>query len=436
MLLSAASGGRNGTRPPPGRAAVVFEACAAAAVPNFGLDRQRAIVTPIQDSRLQQLTVVQSKASAGRKTRHSEPSSVVGSMGSIALAALMAVPIIAPECIGQTVGDTFSFAVVGHVRGDHKGLHPGLPRLLDDLRSQSPDFVVLTGDMIYGNSTFLPTGAERIEAEWDALDSELASLDVPIYRVPGNHDINDLVTRDVYSRRYGPIPHHVSVGNSKLVFLNSTRTPREGDEHWGEGWPRGVPIGSEQIEFLRHVLTDDVDHTHAFVFLHHHELWWGGTDTPWWRDVHPILVAGKVRGVFSGDSGPPFKFSHRASQGIEYVQSSIGSPFTPSMEARSESIRFLNQQFDNYLLVRVWASKVDIDVRTFGELGSDHYTPERYRAVLDEMQGQGLVGGRVGVPALVIALTYAAGLFTAVAWCRARRRNHHHHGHHHGGGVE
>ena len=64
---------------------------------------------------------------------------------SLALAGLAAGRAAAQPDSG--VRRPFSFAVLGHIRGDrdHK-LNPKLGELLDHVRALHPDFVVLTGD--------------------------------------------------------------------------------------------------------------------------------------------------------------------------------------------------------------------------------------------------------------------------------------------------
>jgi len=107
----------------------------------------------------------------------------------------------------QAVHRPFSFVVLGHVRGNDDGLqHPTLDPLLAKVRELKPDMIFLTGDMIWGGLGKKQQQAEVITQDWDRLDAKLAQLGIPVYRVPGNHDVHDPVTRDIYFARYGKLP--------------------------------------------------------------------------------------------------------------------------------------------------------------------------------------------------------------------------------------
>jgi predicted MPP superfamily phosphohydrolase len=135
-------------------------------------------------------------------------------MGRV-LAAAVAGLGLAPGAVAglpaMAADSAYSFVVVGHVRRDHSGglLHPRLGELIERIKSLKPDLVFLTGDMVWGDVDSNPANPAEVEREWQALDSALATLAAPVHRVPGNHDISDLGTRDLYVRRYGRLPQAV-----------------------------------------------------------------------------------------------------------------------------------------------------------------------------------------------------------------------------------
>ena len=291
----------------------------------------------------------------------------------------------APPVAGRTApavdrdASHFSFAVLGHVRGSRDGgLHYNLDDLLEKVRAREPDFVVLTGDMIWGQVHRPHRDPEGIRREWRALDDSLATLNVPVYRVPGNHDVNDLVTRDVYVERYDTLPRAFDVGNARFVLLNSSWFPPDGDRRTGI-FGRGRDLTSAEIDFLRRVLPGDDSYSHAFVFMHH-LLWWDDFDGRWWEEVHPILVAGGVDAVFTGDYGP-MKFSHRRADGVEYYQSGIAPDPELALLRSHEWHRLLAQQFDNFLFVTIDGAEVEIEVATVGATSSGHFTPDHWHDV-------------------------------------------------------
>ncbi|MDH3445295.1 MAG: metallophosphoesterase [Deltaproteobacteria bacterium] len=275
----------------------------------------------------------------------------------------------------------FSFVVLGHVRGDDNGkVSPLLGELLAEVRKLSPDLIFLTGDMIWGDVHNLTPDPNVIKRDWDQLDAALEQLGVPVYRVPGNHDINDPVTRDIYFTRYGELPRAFSYRGSRFILLNSSWVPE------GSGLPplkrpdvRGRQLGSKQIKFIQQELSDNRQYDHVFLFMHH-LLWWHKEEAAWWRDVHPLLVGRNVRAVFGGDYGP-MKFSHMRRDGIDYIQSSIEG--IPSIEILRILIssRLLSQQFDNYLYVTVNGPRVINQVKTVGEISMGNFSPQRWRAV-------------------------------------------------------
>jgi hypothetical protein len=331
--------------------------------------------------------------------------------------------------LAQSRQDTteLSFVVIGHVRGSVDGARNYLfDELLDDVRALQPDLVFLTGDMIWGSYNSVNVSAETIEKDWNALDSALATLRVPVYRVPGNHDINDPVTREIYFRRYGRPPQTVDVQGVRFVLLNSAYVPP------GDSLPRkrrpyigGVPLDRDQIAFLQQSLEPTDAYRHAFVFVHH-TLWWDAA-APWWKEVHPHLRSGKTRAVFAGDYGP-MKFSHMSRDSVHYVQSAIEDfPALRILQRREES-RLLYQQFDNYVYVTVRGGQVDFDVRVLGPMSGKKYTPERFtqmtsyeRPRLERLRAAVGSPKRVAAALLTFAVVFGAGAALGLMWQRRRQ---------------
>jgi hypothetical protein len=320
-----------------------------------------------------------------------------------------------------------SFAVVGHIRGNVDGTRNYLfDALLQDLKELRPDVVFLTGDMIWGSYNSVNVNPEAIEKDWNALDSALATLRVPVYRVPGNHDINDPITRDIYFRRYGRPPQTVDVQGVRFVLLNSSYVP-PGDSLPKKRRPHigGVPLDRDQIAFLQQSLAPTDAYRHAFVFVHH-TLWWDAA-APWWTEVHPHLRSGKTRAVFAGDYGP-MKFSHMSRDSVHYVQSAIEDfPALRILQRREES-RLLYQQFDNYVYVTIRGDRVDYDVKVLGPMSGKKYTPERFTQMTSYEQPRlerlrAALGSpkRAGAAVLVFAVVFGAGAALGLMWQRRRQ---------------
>jgi hypothetical protein len=273
---------------------------------------------------------------------------------------------------------SFSFVVLGHVRGDNNGQKGVLfDELLTEIDDLKPDLIFLTGDMIWGDVHQPLADKEAVKKDWKRLDAALEKFGVPVYRVPGNHDIHDPVTRDIYFSRYGELPQAVTFHNSRFILLNSTFVP-EGDRPVLHKPTRTKRLVTKQIDFIRKELSQRKHYEHVFLFMHH-ILWWP-EQASWWQNVHPLLVESNVRAVISGDFGP-MKFSHMSRDGIDYIQTSIENIPNLGILRDLESSRLLSQQFDNFLYVKVNGPDITIDVKTVGEMSHGKFSPQQFRAV-------------------------------------------------------
>jgi hypothetical protein len=298
---------------------------------------------------------------------------------------------------------------------------------MDRVRRLDPDLIVLTGDIIWGDYDNFDRTPEVLHAEWDAVDSALALIDVPVLRVPGNHDISDLVSRDVYRSRYGDPQQFYDTAGIRFVLFNSAWVPEDGDTAHNR-FIRDLPIDGAQVQWLEDVLEDPAAPSYKFVFLHH-LLWWDPEESVWWRDIHPLLRKHGVRAVISGDYGP-LKFSHLSRDGIDYFQTSLGGDPSVRLLKFAESNRTLAAQFDNFLHVSVRNGETDFEVITLGEMSSGHFTPAQYTAVFRE-PGEPLpfttrVWRVIGSPArlaalgVLLVLSFVGGV-VAARWSRGRQ---------------
>ena len=329
-------------------------------------------------------------------------------LATLAAPAAAQAPAAAPA-------SAFSFAVLGHVRGGRDGPNPKLAELLDNVRRLKPAFVVLTGDMIWGDIEHNPADTAWILREWTHLDSALATLGVPAYRVPGNHDINDLATRDIYLRRYGRPPASVTYGGTQLLLLSSAYIPPDSDKRKMPAI-RTRALEPAQAAWLRTELAKPA-FAHRFVFMHH-LLWWEPDSSSWWREVHPMLSAAKVDAVFSGDYGP-MKFSTRTKDSVHYYQASMeGSP-SIAMLRGNLAARTLSSQFDNFLEVRVDGATSNVVVHTIAETSSGFFTPQHYAEVTAPAPPEPLgrrVWAKVGNPKRLAMLLLGLGVVFGAGW--------------------
>ncbi len=289
-------------------------------------------------------------------------------------------------CLGCALADAqaaskLRFVVLGHLRGDKNGeLLSYLPELVDSVRRENPDLVLLCGDLIWGDvDNPAPADRAEITADWERLDAALSGVGAPIYRVPGNHDICDLVTRDVWRERYGQLPRAITFGNSRFLLMNSAWWPEDGDKRkHPQDSIRGVPLAGAQIAFMHAELARSAEAEHVFVVMHH-LLWWED-DAGWWKKVAPEFSGQPVRAVFGGDYGP-LKFSHLEREGVHYLQTSVENQVSTEMLRGREASRLLSTQLDNYLVVDVDGANVRYNVRTVGALTTGKFSPQHYREI-------------------------------------------------------
>lgn len=218
--------------------------------------------------------------------------------------------------------DSFSFVVWGHPRGAHDGSPQlYLEEILERIADLDPDLLIITGDMISG-------GASRsklldpaiILSDWENFDKRLNELGIPVLRTPGNHDVNNFTTRDIYLKRYRKPPYAVTVRGSRLIFLDSVGIDQRKNDQ-GRYWSfQGLPFDEAQIDFVKKELANQDNFDHLFFFWHHTRFW-SDSGSSWWKDVHPRLKGGKTRAIFTGD--PIQKYLYENYDGIHYIASAV-----------------------------------------------------------------------------------------------------------------
>lgn len=135
--------------------------------------------------------------------------------------------------------------------------------------SPRPDVVIATGDL----------AADARPGEYEALDALLAPLEIPLYVLPGNHDLREPL-RAAFAGRYGVENDGAAYVRTvvddyalRLVALDTTVA------HYHNG---AVP--EEQARWLDATLAAAPDHL-TLVFMHHPPF-----DTGiWWMDAMGIL---------------------------------------------------------------------------------------------------------------------------------------------------
>lgn len=148
-------------------------------------------------------------------------------------------------------GQEYSFFIAGHVYGeqgvDNVGFHPPFKAKFPLIQNQEDiKFGVLLGDVVFYPSP----------EDWDEVDAEIDTLGIPVYIVPGNHDLQN---RPLFEERYGITYSSFMYNNDLFILLDPLLN------HWN--------ISGEQFEFLQQtVLQNQINTENIFVMFH--ELLW------------------------------------------------------------------------------------------------------------------------------------------------------------------
>jgi hypothetical protein len=190
--------------------------------------------------------------------------------------------------------EEFQFAIIGDRTGGANILGT-FKVAMGQLNMLQPEFVINVGDMIEGYSD----DKTELNAEWDAVDAMLATLDMPFFRTPGNHDIANTTAEQVWRDRHGALYYYFVYKGALFVILDSEDPPRaapEGirekldtynrlqtedpekakamlaefmsDESVVAGLAKPVEFGADQVAFVEKVLAQHGDVRWTFLFLH------------------------------------------------------------------------------------------------------------------------------------------------------------------------
>lgn len=103
-----------------------------------------------------------------------------------------------------------TFAVIGDNEGDNPDYRDLIQQIVAD---QDVQFVLHVGD------TTNRGGNTELKA-LQAIHTELG-LTIPVYAVPGNHDIKDDVNRTAFQAAFGTLPRSIDIQNIHLILLDN-----------------------------------------------------------------------------------------------------------------------------------------------------------------------------------------------------------------------
>jgi hypothetical protein len=129
-----------------------------------------------------------------------------------------------------SASSSFTFLHASDTHLDQASL-PHLVRLRELVAEKKPDFVVITGDMVRDS---LRVGEDKARPLFELVAAELRKFPVPVFTVPGNHDIfgierqrsqvpadHPLLGRAMYRKFLGPDYYSFTWGGVRFLGLNS-----------------------------------------------------------------------------------------------------------------------------------------------------------------------------------------------------------------------
>ena len=273
----------------------------------------------------------------------------------------------APPAIAT--GSDLLFVVGGDNRPTAKGAP--LPRVLGTIFSEigliRPDFVLWTGDTVYGYCDSRP----ELEAEYQAFLTVAAPGGVPLFNAPGNHEIHagqtcppaptelcgPVCSEQLFRSRFGNLYGSFDYAGAHFIALD-TEVPGPEDA-----------ISGPQLDWLKRDLESNKGARATFVFSHT-EFYSSPRIDPPSAQSHPAVATRAklhdlsrrypVKAVFSGHEHLYWREPAEQHDGIDYfVAGGAGAPLYAPPDRGGVS---------HYVVVRLSGSSVTYDVIEPGRL--------------------------------------------------------------------
>ena len=234
--------------------------------------------------------------------------------------------------------DKFTFAIIGDKTGGGLDKWPVFDRAIDEINILKPDFAIMVGDLIQGDTTDI----KQLAAEWKEFWDHQSDLIVPFLPLPGNHDITNRVMYDYWEKHIGLTYSAFTYKNCLFLLLNTEEWHTNSGE-W-TNW-----FGEEQIEYVKSQLTQHKDVRHTFVLLHR----------PLWLQKHSgweKIEAALGERAYTVFAGHYHRLTlHTRNDRRYFVLGATGGGFTPQV------VREIGA-FDHYSLVTVDDEEVNVAI--------------------------------------------------------------------------
>ena len=239
--------------------------------------------------------------------------------------------------------DKFSFAIIGDKTGGGLDKWHVFDRAIDEINVLKPDFAIMVGDLIQGDTRDL----ERLAAEWKEFWQHESDLILPFLPLPGNHDITNPVMYQYWKDNIGRTYSAFRYKNCLFIMLNTEEwhDPEHGEWDWEqEGW-----FGAAQIKYVEDELTQHRDVRHTFVLMHR-PIWL--YENSGWEQIEAAL-GDRAYTVFAGHYHN--LTLHTRNDRRYFVLSATGGGLTPKEAPEAGA-------FDHYSIVTVEGEAVNVAI--------------------------------------------------------------------------
>lgn len=177
--------------------------------------------------------------------------------------------------------DNFTFVHLTDLHiGDPRGFlesisqtidYRSIERCIDEINLLHPDFVIISGDLVYGQ--LYPF---EYSIEYKICYEMIQKFDVPTFLCPGNHDGYFKFKEDglsFWKNYFGPLNYSFNYGNYHFLSINSFDMSaffRLTISFIPMNW--GGSISQKQLSWIQQDLNES-DYDLTFMFMHHNPLW-------------------------------------------------------------------------------------------------------------------------------------------------------------------
>jgi len=186
---------------------------------------------------------------------------------------------LAPKSAGS-----YSFAIIGDRTGAGPDSWGVLDRAILEINRWNPDFAVHIGDVIEGGR-----GQSEIRGQWQEAFRHLARLRVPLFLIPGNHDVPNEAGYQVWKSLFGRTFQQFDYAGDHFILLNT-------EEGAGSIY---AGFGDEQLALLDSTFRAAPGHGRVFIFMHQPAWLFSGDRKEQWSGIEPLL-GGRPVSVFAG----------------------------------------------------------------------------------------------------------------------------------------